>query len=497
MIKKNSEKVKLKPLPIKYHSFKGARAAARMLSGYSRSEPVLVYFDPDIDGLIAGYFVCSFLAQHGYKFCWYINENRQHGFMIPIESLKEKNIIAVDFHMTPDEIKAIVDSGSNIISMDHHENEDFFIRYKSGCKEGLIINNQYPFEEEDARYLSGAGVVFETLRLLDSSFDTVDNRALVGLTLLSDVCQIENPNARAYLTDLYAHKFNGYIKYLIENTIGEVDYGFGIPRLDRNYVDYTFSPIINSVLRYNMGAMAVNFILGQSGISRKCWEDQKTFVKKLREIANVKVYKGIYAVEIPEVVLDESERKIVSNFIGLVASGYLDDGYSCITYLRCADGNVGRASFRGIENGVDYLNTLNSMNLLLGVGHASAFGVLKINPSDDLFKRIGLVCQKLSESGKGSTRVFECKNLSTWVANGKAQECAVENIFCLSQHRIYLKYTGDNVVRHRDSTNYIEYSVDGISVKCFNRDYTPKNTLIMPMLERERVYFYLNKKEDV
>ena len=40
--------------------------------------PLKYHFDPDVDGVIAGYLICKFLSKHGKSYMWYINSNRSH-----------------------------------------------------------------------------------------------------------------------------------------------------------------------------------------------------------------------------------------------------------------------------------------------------------------------------------------------------------------------------------------------------------------------------------
>lgn len=477
---------------IKYHSFKGSEVVGEFFEKCFKGSNVLVYFDPDVDGLIAGLFACKSLALAGIEFSWYINSNREHGFFLPIEKVRGMNIFAVDFIMTEDTIRELVDAGCNVLSIDHHDNGDKFIEYSSNGNKGIVINNQYGFEEEDGRYLSGAGVVFESLiGYLGDRFNTRENRALVGVTLLSDIRNIENINARLYLQELYTHPYKGYIKYLIDHTLGDIDFSFGVPRLDRNYVDYTFSPTINSCLRYNKQDSVVKFMLGSGVIDKSCRTKQKELIAKMMECAKVIKFANLNIV-----ILDKAhfrgtpDEPYLSNFIGLLASQYLDGERSAICYL--ADGrNVGRASFRGRVTGLDYLSSL--VKIINGVGHGPAFGIKGLKPSKQLFAEADKICEELEKSEDFSTKYITTSNLSM-IVNSKGYDMAVKNIYCLSQNRSYIRYTGANVKKRRQGAKYIEYSIDGVSVMCFDGELKPNGDLIMPILERGVLCFYLNRK---
>lgn len=237
----------------------GVQEASAILS---KSTNYLVYGDPDIDGLVAMSLVMQLLQYYGKPYQYHINENRAHGFMLPIESLEKlrgMTIIAVDFSISCEMLRTIVDRGVNIINIDHHEThcQELFTYENNGCS-AVLINNQYCFEPESQRFQSGAGMVYHTfVNLLPEFMDSERNRALVGMTLLSDVREIENNNAMKFLETLYAWH-DKYSEYLISLTKGAMKPGFGEQRhLDRNYVDFSFSPKFNALFRLNMGDIAV------------------------------------------------------------------------------------------------------------------------------------------------------------------------------------------------------------------------------------------------
>ena len=242
----------------KLHIFKGNEYLSDFFENRFKGSEVLVYFDPDVDGLISGLLACRALSMLKIPFSWYINSNREHGFLLPTEKVRGRNILCVDFLINRQKLEELVSAGCNILSLDHHDNGDTFIEYSYSDNLGVVINNQYGFEEDSSRYLSGAGVIFESfVSYLGEEFNTRENRALVGLSLLTDIRDIENRNARLYLQELYLHPYKGYIGYLLDNTVGSIDYGFGLPCMDRNYVDFNFSPIINSCLRFGAQDMVV------------------------------------------------------------------------------------------------------------------------------------------------------------------------------------------------------------------------------------------------
>lgn len=482
---------------IKFHNFRGCEAIYDFFENRFKGKEVLVYFDPDVDGLIAGLMACKSLALRGIKFSWYINSNREHGFFIPIEKVQGMDIFCVDFLMSKEEIKALVDAGCNVLSIDHHENKDTkenFIEYSSNGKKGIVINNQYKFEDISGRYLSGAGVVFESLiPYLGDEINTRENRSLVGLTLLTDIRNIENINARLYLQELYSHPYKGYIKYLIDNTLGDIDYTFGVPRLDRNYIDFNFSPKINSCLRFNKQDDVVEFILGSGVLDKSYHIKQKELIAELSKDCRVIQFSNlnIVIVDISK-YRDKDYFSCLSSFIGLLASKYLDGNRSAIAYL--VEGRkVGRASFRGRVNGLNYLSNL--LHLIDGVGHGSAFGIKNLRPSKELFEKVNNICKELEEKEDFSVGYIKAGNLSM-ISNTKGYDMGIENIYCLSQNRKYILYTGNNVTEKRGSSKYKEYGIDGVTVMSFDTSLDPRKDLILPIIERGVLCYYLNKSSE-
>ena len=484
---------------IKNHVFQGSDTGFRLFK--SMGEEIIVHFDPDVDGVVAGLLVCRFLVKHGKRFQWYINSHRSHDWGLSDDKVLCKDVIAVDFLISREKIQELCDLGVKIISMDHHENckEPIYCQSNTGhkfedgirCGEGVVINNQYPVEDEDSRYLSGAGVVFETLISWDSSFDTEENRALVGITLLSDIRDIENELAEGYLYHTYSHKYKGYLKYLIDNTMGDRDYGFGLPKMDRSYVDYKFSPAINAALRYNYQEEVVNFMMGRCPLNLDYRDWQKKLIAKIREDVKVVEFNHIKVCYFNEDGFSAVEKDVLSSFVGLAASTYLDGEKSVICYL-ISDNKVKRASFRGRYNGLKYNESLSS--ILEGRGHGSAFGIIGLMPNKKLFTEVDRICGELEESCGYEQKLQRVVNLSFFV-NGKAFNVAEDNMYKLSQNQTKLYYVGHGVVIKRKGANYTEYEVDGVPVMYFGlpiKDIYNNMPLITPTLERGIVKFYFD-----
>lgn len=482
--------------------FNGTSEAKDILRDAMKSgSKFLVYFDPDADGLISGYLICRFLSAYGKSYDYYINENRQHGFFLDSQKLAGYTIIAVDFSLGNEyeKLKEIVDAGANIINIDHHSiSSDALITYSNGKTRGVIINNQYSFEPDDYRFYSGAGVVWEVLSAIKADFDCEEVQALVGISLLTDIREIENDKAKDLLEITYsAH--TPLINYLLYMTTNSKDFQFGYPAMDRNYIDYTFSPKINALFRLNRGDLAVKLILEQLGEQKIDFDSFKRVQNenialicekaKKFDLPNIACF-GVYKSDLPN-----PREYEMSNFIGVACSRLKNDvGKTTFVFLLTDDAVIERGSVRG-KYDIDYLTLFSEANLQCK-GHKNAFGVRGAGLQSLDIASLQARVQHAESSRVKKNRVQDITNLALW---GRLQnrKVAKANLFLRDCNRLYLYYKGDmeNVITEKHG-KMILYKIDNIPVKCFDATITPKNGVILPILERGYVIYYLKKIEE-
>ena len=505
---------------------------------------VLVYVDPDIDGVVAGCLLMAFLDEHNVKYSTYINPNRAHGFFLTddeLESLfagdnsslgkgsisntqggtKSKDfsncyIVHGDFTTTEEQLHHLCLLGIRVLSTDHHDlpQGQKYIRAVSpeGDILGCVINNQYEFEPETGRYLSGAGVVLKVLRgYAGRSWGGAAAERLVGWTLLSDVCDISGAQARWWLKKLYswdyaATTYQTSTEKVLADTLKhvymEVDrltpsYSFGKPMLTRTKVDFRLSPAINALFRFGRENEAVALFRGgeypRTGIRDGRYE--LTFQKAQRKISKVLEEKAVttpYGKDFLVIDYVDNPSDYVdvgiagtdpSNFVGLVCNRFLDR-YPCVLGIsRNSDLVITRASFRG-KYAVPYLEYLHKTELLDGAGHSSAFGVPSIvgTKGDDVdFRRIGALMSLLNRkyrethTEEETGRVFEVGDLQLFSVTNPLQDIAEYNEFASSAMRVLLRYTGRSVVVEDASPGRTVFNVEGERVLSFNTTITEDN----------------------
>jgi len=483
------------------------------------SRQILLYGDPDVDGLMSLLLMCQFCDMLGLSYYCHVNDARQHGFALDPEEVRGMLVIAADFSIPRSMVsKLVCEYDVVLLSTDHHAIKGEFINIED---RGFVWNNQYYFEPDEDRYLSGAGVFYELVCSLYPDFVNRDREAIVGITLLSDVRSIENPKARRYLKRTYTmDTTQGYGKYLCEQIL-DADYGFGVPKVDRNFIDFSLSPTINAMLRANKTAEAVDFVLG-NGLKVHIRDRQKSLLRMMEEKADEAFMENMAVI-----IVNQSDFDCdITSYIGLLCSSFKDKHKNISTLgMVVKNGVVQRASFRGrFDDSVPYLLMFQKLGISAD-GHPNAFGIKDFYPDADLWVALDSNIGKLEEGYQLSCKIIETANLSA-VMRQKGNTLAKENCFVRDIYRTYLRYTGSNIqvirksyqmeeitreafdsgvkadvvsngvpyryLRSKDGKplhKYIEYMVDGYKVKSFG--VCIEDGLILPILEKGYTCLYV------
>lgn len=483
----------------------------------SRAEKILVYYDPDVDGLIAGHFVVNLLKMYRKPYIYYINENRKHGMLLSDDQLKTLvgfTMIAVDFSIPEEVLKKMTGYGIDVVNIDHHSITGDVLQKGTNIETGrsyVAINNQYSFEPEEWRFLSGAGMVYYVFNTLFPEWGAKEqNKALIGITLLSDARVIENQRAYELLKLTYNWR-DEFSKYLIDIAkYGAGDYQFGVQRyLDRNFIDFTLCPRLNALFRLNLGDVAVKLFEREEADLRalnNCLQlpaDNKvvnlTYVVKKSKAVQTALTTRLKQVEYPNVLIGylniEDIQDIISpefdigNFVGLTAGQLVDKRKkTMLLFLQGKEGVI-RGSLRGKLDEVNYLSLCRSFGITCA-GHTTAFGILKCDITDftALSEAVGIEEHKHSLH---NGQIIEVENFADYVTRDK--ETPDYNQYVREGYRRYYKYTGNAYFEtmRRDATNYVVYDIEGVTVKCFDKTLTPSNGLILPVMNNGYVEYIL------
>lgn len=510
---------------------------------------ILVYYDPDIDGLMAGFIMEGYLTRLGYgtqckNYRYYLNSDRTHGFKLSdsqLKQLKGYTIIAVDFSIPKEDYDRILQAGINLINIDHHEidissytklNSSFIF---SKCKDnyGVILNNQYKTEPDDFRFLSGAGMVFYFIQELSKRYNIEvpkDYAALVGITLLSDIREIESKNARSFLCNTFTcdSEYLKYLQWLVtsESYSSRRFSSFGIPRMCRNFIDFTFSPVINALLRADKGEVAINLLRYNQEIVNKYREhdyllkfrdvQKEVIASILNEIKEAENRPGSFTRKYSKMMvcclteefkptirntLDSQSPIHVTNYIGVACSKIKDEDKTGVIFVIDSKTNrVIRGSVRGGRDGVDYLSIFRK-NGVPSAGHHNAFGILPCDVSKIDFVKLNSDIEQAEKEvslyGKNTRTVLPIERLDVLSRSPQFKMICLYNELSRDNLRIYLKYTGDyeKIRAEKISDKYIKYYIDGICVNCYDASLNIKDCFILPGFENGNyVHFTLRPK---
>lgn len=476
---------------------KGVREASNILAN---SKDLLIYYDPDIDGACSGELVRRVLQAYNKPYNIYINENRRHGFSMPehlVNQLNGYTVILVDAGMSREEIEYLTSKNVNVINIDHHHlkyDELVHVVDPTTGAEGVIINNQYPFEPKDKQFLSGAGVVYYVFEGMFPGIYGKDEQALVGLSLLSDIRPLDEQLAKNFLHVTYTHQ-SPYMQYLINLTKPQKDFGFGTQTFDRNYIDFTFSPRINALFRLNKGYDALEVFRGgyvnynyQLDVFRNIQKGITDFMGEKMDGTELSNLSFLFIDSNIKLPYDYD----ITNFVGLACSQIKNKGKTSVVFVK-ENGKIKRGSLRGLCNDVDYLGILRKHGFK-AEGHPYACGVTEVDLTqvdlDALNAEIAEMERGYNER-KYAGRVIPVENLKLF-QDGKANEVAEYNNYVRDNQRFYVKYTGMNATS-QPMGKALKFKVDGVDVTGFSHNLSLEKDLILPVKERGKyINFYVH-----
>lgn len=446
---------------------------------------IVIKGDPDVDGYLALHVALEMFKDIKYKYRIVMNPDRAHG-MVDGESYKDVLFINLDSGITEGELKSLVDNGNYVISLDHHELEydggiqgDYLIKHEaSNGYSGVIVNNQYKTSPEKYKFWSGTGVTLQGLCYILDKEPTEELIACHGVTLLSDVRDIESPEAREILEftfNLELKKCPMLSRLVSLVTLGEDARFREVPeKLDRNFVDYKLSPYVNAAFQLNKGGYLVAFLVNRKvpyfldarGLRKYIFNQMEDRIKVMT-LSNLTVLMldDLSPIDLSEVASPKNLKfkYSLTNFVGVFANRYLNKGKTVM--IAAKDGDVWvRGSVRGAYANVDYKSIFKEVGFL-AEGHLGAFGLLGITKDHIDFKWLDSEIGRLESMIENTSNYVAYSNLLAYLEEIKG--IAYENQFRLSKNFVKIVYTGISNKFIRGNTKYAEYEVDGLSVLTF------------------------------
>lgn len=374
-------------------------ASNRIIRAIGENQKIVVSYDPDADGITATTVMLRYLGNYTENVDYiYGQRNDGHGIeeMVKVKSLdKEKDADRIKHNMeNSDKIRnadllIIIDSSSNdveacqfianrleteVIILDHHaiERENPF---------ALLVNPQQKGCDYPNKQLSGAGVVFKVLQVMEDTLGSVDVWQyidLVAVGMYADMMRVDVlENRYLILQGLRNIKNTGLIRILKG---GKVNTYGGIKA---DAIGFTIAPMINGVARLDDIKLAIDILLEDDDnvckkirlkmqkLNEKRKEMQKEIVARYSELVDESM-KVI-------VVMDDESSK---GFNGLVAQQLSDKYRRPVIVGRLHNGKLS-GSFRSYNNFKfkDFLNSFDGE--IDALGHQMAGGIVDF-PEEDL-----------------------------------------------------------------------------------------------------------------
>lgn len=367
-------------------------ASNRIIQAIGNNEKIVVSYDPDADGITSATIMLRYLSNYTENVEYIYGErNDGHGIfeMITVNDLddvKDKERIAHNRANT-DKIRnadlvILVDSSSNdveackfitqvlkteVIILDHHA-----IERKN--PHVIMVNPQQYDCEYPNKHLSGAGVVFKTIQVMEDTLGQVDiwqYNDLVAVGMYADIMRVDIPENRYLIMNGMRNIKNTGLVRICKgakvNTFGGIkgdDIGFSI------------APLLNGVARMDNIKLAIDILLEDDDakckpIRLKMQKINET--RKEKQKAIVEQYmKSVDSSKKVLVVMDEQSSK---GFNGIVAQ-QLSDKYKRPAIVGRMHNGVLSGSFRSF-NGFKFKTFLNQFDgEIEAMGHEGAGGIV-------------------------------------------------------------------------------------------------------------------------
>lgn len=361
-------------------------ASNRIIKAIKNDENILLSYDPDADGVSSTTAKLRYLKNytdkvdtiygerndgHGIYEMTVINKHhskeRQKRSKENIEKIKNCDLlILIDSSSNDVETcKMIKDLGKDIIIIDHHSIEE-------ENPHVIMVNPQQEGDEYPNKQLSGAGVVFKVMQVMEDTLGEVDPfqyMDLVAVGMYADVMRIDVlENRFMIMYGLRNIKNVGLLRILKG---GKVD----LFKIDCNAIGFTIAPLINGVARMDNLKLAIDILAtDDDDVAKKLRLQMQKLNEKRKELQKSIVEQYMTKIDDSQKVLVVIDEQSSKGFNGLVAQQLSDTYKRPVIVARQFDGSVS-GSFRSY-NGLDFKSLLQGFEgKLKAMGHPVAGGI--------------------------------------------------------------------------------------------------------------------------
>lgn len=380
-------------------------ASNRIILAIANNEKIVVSYDPDADGITSATIMIRYLKNYTDNVDYIYGErNNGHGIeeMIKVKELKEdKDAERIEHNKNnSDKVRdadlvILVDSSSNdvkackfikekletdIIVLDHHaiENKNPHV---------LLVNPQQSDCEYPNKHLSGAGVVFKVIQVIEDTLGQVDVWQyidLVAVGMYADIMRVDVMENRYLIMQGLRNMRNTGLVRILKG--GKVNTFGGIKG---DAIGFTIAPLLNGVARMDDIKLAIDILLEDD--DKKC-KPIRLKMQKLNELRKVKqkeiVEQYLKSVDDSKKVLIVMDEQSSKGFNGIVAQQLTDKYKRPAIVGRIHKGTLS-GSFRS-HNGFKFKKFLQQFDgEIEALGHEGAGGiVISVEELDNLYAYI-------------------------------------------------------------------------------------------------------------
>ena len=339
-------------------------AAQIVLDGIDNDKCFEIIFDVDCDGCTSGAIMTRYLQNYTNLIYTYINQGKSHGIEdYDVSKCRAEIVIIVDSLNHYEQYQKFLDSGKQVVILDHHEIPEGDIEKYDNKRITLVSScNDYPNNQ-----LSGAGVVWKFCKYLD--YLTLNDYAddLVDLTacgLVADMMDMLSPENR-YICNL---GFNNLQNLAMKKINGG-------RRFNSQSVSFGIAPLVNAAQRMKLNDSAKTLFLS----------DDETKVKAIiKELQKAKDEQNQIVFDLMPSIYQQYEQKQEAKVLffmidtdadisGLMGNKLTELYQRPVFVLReYEDYYAGSARGFGVDS---LMEIVNSTGLAWTGGHPNAFGI--------------------------------------------------------------------------------------------------------------------------
>lgn len=327
-----------------------------------------VLYDVDVDGLFSGYFIENYCTRLGKRVCRKMNEGKVHGLEKTCDDVLEwVNLKGIGLLFVPDagtndtsSLKRFSELGIKVVVIDHHDIEGDI--YEDDNIKVLNTN-----EDDNVPNLSGAGITYRFIEELNKNegkgLDISVYENLVGITVLSDVCDMSDNENRYYVKKLYDN-YNRYEFFKFFDYYGS----------DASLMSFKVIPFLNALIRLNEIEAAMDIVnnLNEVRVLKRLVENKIYVIKERQKNLVNKVLESGKLLENNYCVIHLRSDSYGKEVNGLLANKLLGEyDKSALVVVYDKDTNTINGSFRGLN----FDNTVLKRYGLDCRGHLQACGV--------------------------------------------------------------------------------------------------------------------------